>query len=132
MQELLGLAEGNPGVHPLKNPQTAQIKKDESLPPRNKMTIAPASGLKGWPKISPQTTLAGLAVIQKEAVHAAETVIMKKMDYGDMEIKSSLIDRRRQTRDDVVDLPKVKISKLLVPLKLPGDLRIVKCPHGRG
>jgi len=132
MQELLGLAEGNPGVHPLKNPQTAQIKKDESLPPRNKMTIAPASGLKGWPKISPQTTLAGLAVIQKEAVHTPKTVIMEKMDYGDMEIKSSLIDRRRQTRDDIVDLPKVELSKLLVPPQLPGDLGIMEGPEGGG
>jgi hypothetical protein len=94
MQELLGLAEGNPGVHPLKNPQTAQIKKDESLPPRNKMTIAPASGLEGRPKVASDASLAGLAVIQKKAIHAAETVIMKKMDYGDMELKSSLIDRR--------------------------------------
>ena len=96
------------------------------------MTIAPASGLKGWPKVSPQTTLAGLAVIQKEAVHAAETVIMEKMDYGDMEIKSSLIDRRRQTRDDIVDLPKVELSKLVVPPQLPGDLGIMEGPEGGG
>ena len=71
-------------------------------------------------------------MIQKEAVHTPKAVIMEKMDYGDMELKSSRIDRRRQTRDDVVDLPKVELSKLVVPPQLPGDLGIMKGPEGGG
>ena len=91
----LGMAEGNPSGGFLKSTDGADTPKNESHHAANEVAVAPAGGLESGPEVAVETSFARLAVIEKKAVGAGHSIVVKVMNEGDFEFESGLIDGGR-------------------------------------
>ena len=110
----LGMAEGNPSGGIFKSTDGADTPKDETHHAADEVAVAPAGGLESGPEVAVEASFARLAVIEEKAVGAGHPIVVKIVDEGDFEFKSGLIDGGGQAREDVMNLPKIKIANLLV------------------
>jgi len=124
------MAEGNPSGGILKSTDGADTPEDESHHAANEVAVAPAGGLESGPEVAVQTSFTRLAVIEKKAVGAGHSIVVKVVNEGDFKFKSDLIDGGRQARKDVVNLPKIKIANLLVASQPLSNREAVESAEG--
>jgi hypothetical protein len=122
----LSLTKGNPSGDISKSTDGADTPKDESHHAADEAAVAPAGGLKSGPEVAVETSFARLAVIEKKTVGAGHPIVVKVVDDRDFEIKSCLINGGRKTREDVVNLPKIKIANLLVASQSLSNGKVVE------
>jgi hypothetical protein len=89
------MAEGNPSGGILKSTDGTDMSKDETHHAADEMAVSPAGGLECRPEVAVETSLARLAVIEKKAVGAGHSIVVKVVDERDFEFKSGLIDGGR-------------------------------------
>lgn len=128
----LGMAEGNPSGGILKSTDGADTPEDESHHAADEVAVAPAGGLESGPEVAVQTSFTRLAVIEKKAVGACHSIVVKVVNEGDFKFKSDLIDGGRQARKDVVNLPKIKIANLLVASQSLSNRKVVESAERNG
>jgi hypothetical protein len=110
----LGMAEGNPSGGILKSTDGTNTPKNESHHAANEVAVTPAGGLESGPEVAVETSFARLAVIEEKPVGAGHPIVVKVVNERNFELKSGLIDGRRQAGENIVNLPKIKFTKLLV------------------
>ncbi len=86
----------------------------------------PAGGLESGPEVAVEASFARLAVIEEKAVGAGHPIIVKVVNDGDFELKSGLIDGKRESREYVVNLPKIELAKLLVASQSLSNGKVVE------
>lgn len=91
------------------------------------MAVSPAGGSEGGPEVAVKTPLTRLAVIEEKAVRTRHPIVMQIVDYGDVEAESSLIDGRRETWKNIVNLPKIETTDLLILRKPTSYRKIIEC-----
>jgi len=91
----LGMAEGNPSGGILKSTDGTDMSKDETHHAADEATVPPASGLECRPEVAVEASFARLAVIEKKAVGAGHSIVVKVVDERDFEFKSGLINGGR-------------------------------------
>jgi hypothetical protein len=126
----LGMAEGNPGGGILKSTDGADTPKDESHHAADELAVAPAGGLERGPEVAVETSFARLAVIEEKAIGAGHPIVVKVVNDRDFEFESGLINGRRQSRKNVVNLPEIKIAELLVASQSLSNREVVEGAEG--
>ena len=126
----LEVANRDPGGHLVECADGADAAKDESHETTDQAAILPAGGLKSGPEVTTQTTLTRLTVVQEKAVRATHSIVMEVVDDRHLEIKGGLINGGRETGKDIVDLPKIKVTDLLIFTKPVRDGQIVVSVQG--
>ena len=127
----LKFANRNPGGHLAECADGADASKDDSHEAADKAAVLPAGCLEGRPEVATQTPFARAAVVQKKAVGAAHPIVVQVVNDRDFEINSSLIYRWGKSRQDVVDLPKIKVTDFLIFTKPLCDGQVVEGIKGR-
>jgi len=117
MLVFLKVAYRDPGGHLVECADGADAAKDESHETTDQAAILPAGGLKSGPEVATQTTLTRLTVVQEKAVRATHPIVVEVVDDRHLEIEGGLINRGRETGKDIVDLPKIKFTDLLIFMK---------------
>ena len=130
MLVFLEVAYRDPGGHLVECADGADAAKDESHETADQVAILPAGGLKGGPEATTQTTLTRLTMVQEKAVRATHPIVMEVVDDRHLEIESGLINGGRETGKDIVDLPKIKFTDLLVFTKPICDGQVVVSVQG--
>ena len=120
----------DPGGHLVECADGANAAKDESHETTDQAAILPAGGLKSGPEVTTQTTLTRLTVVQEKAVRATHSIVMEVVDDRHLEIEGGLINGGRETGKDIVDLPKIKVTDLLVFTKPVRDGQVVVSVQG--
>ena len=126
----LKVAYRDPGGHLVECADGADAAKDEPHETADQVAILPAGGLKSGPEVATQTTLTRLTVVQEKAVRATHPIVMEVVDDRHLEIEGGLINGRRETGKDIVDLPKVKFTDLLIFTKPVRDGQVVVSVQG--
>ena len=126
----LSLTKGNPRGHILESPYQADTAENESHETTDETTVSPAGGLEGRPEVATETAFARLAVVQEKTVGAAHPIVMEVVDDRHLEIEGSLINGGRETGKDIVDLPKIKVTDLLIFTKPVRDGQVVVSVQG--
>ena len=86
--------------------------------------------MESGPEVAVETSFARLAVIKKKTVGAGHSIVVKIVNEGDFEFKSGLIDGGRQARENVMNLPKIKIANLLVATQSLSHGEVVESAEG--
>ena len=68
--------------------------------------------------------LTRLPMIEKESVHATQTIIVQIMDNRNPQLEGKFVDSRRHRREDVMDQPIVVMPQLLIVAQLPDNIPI--------
>lgn len=126
----LEVANGDPSGHLVECADGAHAAKDQSHKTTDETTVSPAGGLEGRPEVTTQTTFAWLAVVQKKTVSAAHPIVVEIMNDGHLEIEGGLIYRGGKSGQDVVNLPKIKVTNFLIFTKPLGNGQIVASIKG--
>ncbi len=121
----LEVANRDPGGHLAECADGTDTAKNESHKTTDKVAILPAGGLESGPEVATQTTFARLAVIQEETISAAHPIVVEVVNNGDIQIKGGLIDGGGESRKDIVDLPKIKVTDFLIFTEPLGDGQVV-------
>jgi len=122
----LSLTKGNPRGHILESPHRTDTAENQSHKTTDEAAVSPAGGLEGGPEVATQTTLARLAVVQEKTVGAAHPIVVKVVNDRNFEIKGGLINGGGKAREGIVNLPKIKITRLLHLTKALYSLEIMK------
>ena len=69
-------------------------------------------------------------MIEEKPVGAGHSIVVKIVNEGDFEFKSGLIDGGRQAREDVMNLPKIKIAEFLVASQSLSNREVVESAKG--
>jgi hypothetical protein len=69
-------------------------------------------------------------VIQEKTIGATHPIVVEIVDDRHLEIEGGLINRWRETGKDIVDLPKIKVTDLLIFTKPVRDGQIVVSVKG--
>ena len=126
----LEFANRDPGDHPAECTYGADASKDDSHEAADKAAVLPAGGLEGRPEVATQATFARLAMVQKKAVGAAHPIVVQVVNDGHIEIEGSLINGGGKSGQDVVNLPKIKVTDFLIFTKPLGYGQIVESMEG--
>ena len=126
----LGMADGNPSSGISKSTDGTDTPKDESHHAADEVAVVPAGGLESGPEVAVEASFARLAVIEEKAVGAGHPIIVKVVNDGDFELKSGLIDGKRESREYVVNLPKIELAKLLVASQSLSNGKVVEGAEG--
>ena len=126
----LEVANRDPSGHLAECANGAYVAEDESHKTTDKATVLPAGSLKGRPEVATQTTFARLAVIQEETISAAHPIVVEVVNDRNFEIKSCLIYRWGKAREDIVNLPKIKVTDFLIFTKPGGTVGEGGLGHG--
>ena len=126
----LEVANGDPSGHLVECADGAHAAKDQSHKTTDETTVLPAGGLEGRPEVTTQTTFAWLAVVQKKAISAAHPIVVEVMNDGHIEIEGGLIYGGGKSGQDVVNLPKIKVTDFLIFMKPLGDGQVVVSVKG--
>jgi len=108
----------------------ADVAEDESHKTTNETTVSPAGGLESGPEVATQATFARLAVIQEETVSATHPIVVEVVNNGHIQIEGGLVDRGRKAGNDIVDLPKIKVTDFLIFTEPLGDGQVVVSVKG--
>jgi len=122
----LKFANRDPGSHLAECADGTDTAKNESHKTTDKVAISPAGGLESGPEVATQTTFARFAVVQKKAVGAAHPIVVEVVNDRHLEIEGGLIDGGGKSGQDVVNLPKIKVTDFLIFTEPLGDGQIVK------
>ena len=126
----LKVANRDPSGYLVECANGADAAKDESHETADQVAILPAGGLEGGPEVAAQTTLTRLTVVQKKTIGAAHPIVVEVVDDRHLEIEGGLINGGRETGKDIVDLPKIKVTDLLIFAKPLGDGQVVVSAKG--
>jgi hypothetical protein len=126
----LGMAEGNPSGGIFKSTDGTDTPEDETHHAADEVAVAPASGLESGPEVAVEASFARLAVIEEKPVGAGHPIVVKVVNERNFEFKSGLIDGRRQAREYIVNLPKIKFTKLLVASQPLSNREVVESAEG--
>ena len=130
MLVFLKAAYRDPGAHLVECADGADAAKDESHETADQVAILPAGGLKSGPEVATQTTLTRLTVVQEKAVRATHPIVVEVVNDRHLEIEGGLINGGRETGKDIVDLPKIKFTDLLIFTKPVRDGQVVVSVQG--
>ena len=126
----LEVANRDPSGNLVECADGADVAEDESHKTTDETTVSPAGGLEGRPEVATQTTLARLAVVQEKTVGAAHPIVVEVVNDRNFEIKSCLIYRWGKAREDIVNLPKIKVTDFLIFTEPLGDGQVVVSVKG--
>ena len=126
----LKFANRDPGGHLRECAYGADASKDDSHEAADKAAVLPAGCLEGRPEVATQTPLARLAVVKEKAVSAAHPIVVQVVNDGHIEIEGSLINGGGKSGQDVVNLPKIKVTDFLIFTKTLGNGEIVVSVKG--
>jgi hypothetical protein len=126
----LGLAQSYPGSHFVERADRTHAAEDQSHKTTDETTVPPAGCLKSRPEVAAQTTLAWLAVVQEKAVGTAHPIVVEVVNDRHLEIEGGLIDGGGKSGQDVVNLPKIKVTDFLIFTKTLGNGHIVVSVKG--
>ena len=126
----LEVANRDPSGHLAECANGADTPKDESHKTTDETTVSPAGGLESGPEVATQTTFARLSVVQEKAVRATHPIVVEVVDDGHFEIEGGLINGGRKSGQDVVNLPKIKVTDFLIFTEPLGDGQVVVSVKG--
>ena len=126
----LEVANRDPSGHLVECADGADVAEDESHKTTDETTVSPAGGLESGPEVATQTTFARLAVIQEETVGAAHPIVVEVVNDRHFEIEGGLINGGGKSRQDVVNLPKIKVTDFLIFTEPLGDGQVVVSVKG--
>jgi len=113
----------------MKSSYRTDTAENESHETTDEAAVSPAGGQGGGPEVAAQTTLARLAVVQEKTVGTAHPIVMEIVNDRNFEIKSSLIYRWGEAREDIVNHPQIKTAIFLQMPQLFCDSTAVKCTN---
>jgi len=126
----LKFANRDPGGHLAECTYGADASKDESHEAADKAAILPAGCLESRPEVATNTSLARFAVVQKKAVGTTHPIVVEVVNNRHLEVEGGLIDGGGESRKDIMNLPKIKVTDLLIFTKPLGDGQIVESLKG--
>ena len=126
----LKFANRDPGGHLAECTYGADAPKDESHEAADKAAVLPAGCLEGRPEVAMNTSLARFAVVQKKAVGTTHPIVVEVVNNRHLEVEGGLIDGGGKSGQDVVNLPKIKVTDFLIFTKPLGDRQIVVSVKG--
>lgn len=126
----LEVANRDPSGNLVECADGADVAEDESHKTTDETTVSPAGGLESGPEVATQTTFARLAVIQEETVSATHPIVVEVVNNGHIQIEGGLVDRGRKAGNDIVDLPKIKVTDFLIFTEPLGDGQVVVSVKG--
>ena len=126
----LEVANRDPSGNLVECADGADVAEDESHKTTDETTISPAGGLECGPEVATQTTLTRLTVVQKKTIGAAHPIVVEVVNDRHLEIEGGLIDGGGESRKDIVDLPKIKVTDFLIFTEPLGDGQVVVSVKG--